>query len=295
MDALVRGLAGRVLGALVVGYGIAPLLAAPPAARAALDTVDLRSSAAIRVALPDALREISGLATTADGRLITHGDERAIVHELDARRGRSVRTFALDGRRRGDFEGVAVVDDRLFLMTSDGWLYETRADAGRDGASTSATAYDTGLGASCELEGLAYEPSDRSLLRGCKHPRTRALRGRVTLFRWSVDRRASGRPSAASVAVSVAESAATRGTGAGAFATSAVERDPRTGHYVLVAGPQRLLAEVTPAGVVVATRRLDHALHPQPEGIAFLGDSALLIADEGGSGRATLTRYPRTR
>jgi hypothetical protein len=64
---------------------------------------------------------------------------------------------------------------------------------------------------------------------------------------------------------------------------------------VAVAGPQRVIAEFTPAGAVVATRQLHRRLHRQPEGIAFLGDSAVLISDEGGKGRATLTLYPRVQ
>jgi hypothetical protein len=71
--------------------------------------------------------------------------------------------------------------------------------------------------------------------------------------------------------------------------TTAVTR--ANGEYVL----GRVIAEFTPAGAVVATRQLHRRLHRQPEGIAFLGDSAVLISDEGGEGRATLSLYPRVQ
>jgi hypothetical protein len=285
---------GRTRRGLAALVALAGVSAPQPAGRGrgALDDYDMRGSAAAQVQLPADLRELSGLATTADGRVVAHADERAIVYDLDARRGTAVRSLSLGAPPlRGDFEGVAVADGRLFLLTSDGWLYEARDWRGR--ATATYTRRDTGLGASCELEGLGYDPAERVLLVGCKRPRVRELRGLVTVFRWSVDRKTLGTPAR----VSVRERDLVRGTGAKGFRPSAVERHPRTGHYVLVAGPERVLAEITPAGAVVAARRLDPRLHRQPEGLAFLGDSVLLVADEGGSerGQGTLTWYRRRR
>ena len=266
--------------------------AASSAARAgdALDALDFRKETASQVRLPPALREISGLAVSADGRVFAHGDEQGIVYEVDYRRGVIVKAFSLgDPAVRDDFEGIAIVGARFFLVTSTGQLYETRE--GADGAAVAYTAYDTGLGAQCELEGLAYEPSDGALLVGCKRARSRPLRDAVTLFRWSIERRAPAAP--ARLSVPLAE--VVRRTGEKGFQPSSVEREPRTGHYMIVAGPQRAIVEVTPAGAVVAGRALSRRLHRQPEGLTFVADSAVLIADEGGNGPGTLTLYPHVR
>jgi uncharacterized protein YjiK len=179
-----------------------------------------------------------------------------------------------------DFEGIATAGARIFLITSAGRLYETRE--GADGGAVAFTRRDTGLGARCELEGLAYDASSRMLLIGCKRPRAAAVAASVTLFRWSIDRMSLGTPATVSIPVSAA-----------GFHPAGVERDPVTGHYVLVAARERRLLEVDARGAVVATRALPRRLHRQPEGLTFLGDSAILIADEGADGRATLTRYPR--
>ncbi len=263
--------------------------------RAELDAYDLREGRGTQLKLPHELREVSGLAVTGDGRLLAHGDERGVVYELDPRRGTVVKAFSLGTPPpRDDFEGIAVAGARVFLVTSGGRLYETRE--GADGAAVPFTVRDTGLGAACEIEGLAYEPADGTLIVPCKRPRgagrqDAALRGSVTLFRWSLARNALAAPPR--VAAPVA--AVVRGTGLTAFHPSSVERAPRTGHYVIVAGPQHALVEVTAAGVVVAVRELSARAHPQPEGITFVGDSTLLIADEGGSKRGTLTAYRRVR
>jgi hypothetical protein len=104
----------------------------------------------------------------------------------------------------------------------------------------------------------------------------------VTVFRWSLDRGAPAVPPSITIAL---------GTN---FHVSSIERDARTGHYVLVAGPQRLLAEISQRRAVVV-HRLEQRLHAQPEGVTFVGDSLLVVADEGSTGPATLTCYRRTR
>ena len=286
------------VGTLRLAGGVCALAAALMSAAAiravesgaVLDTFDFRKEAAVPVRLPRALREVSGLAVTTDGRVFGHGDERGIIFQVDHQSGTIVKWFALGSPAVfDDLEGLAVVDERLFLVTSRGRLYETRE--GENGVAMPYTSFDTGFGAQCELEGLAYEPSDRSLIIGCKRPYDPALRGLVTLFRWSIDRRAPSTPSRISIPVGEI----VRGTEVKGFHPSAVEREPRTGHYVVVAGPQHVIAELTPAGGVVATRVLSGRAHQQPEGVTFLGDSAVLIADEGGTGRGRLTMYPRVR
>jgi uncharacterized protein YjiK len=270
-----------VIGAPLYGFG------AQQRPAGVLDAFDLSTGNATQVALGRALHEVSGLAVTADGRVLAHADESAVVEQLSPCRGSIERVLAL-GRPpvRGDFEGIAVAGARVFLVTSTGRLYETRE--GSKGAVAPFTVLDTGFGRSCEIEGLAYDPSERVLLLGCKQWLRPAMRDRVILLRWSLERRAPAVPPMLSIPL--ADLAA--GTGSRSFHVSGIEREPRSGHYVLVAGPERLIAEVTPAGAVVAARPLNRRLHRQPEGITFL-DSVMVISDEGGAGTATLTCYKR--
>jgi uncharacterized protein YjiK len=76
------------------------------------------------------------------------------------------------------------------------------------------------------------------------------------------------------------------------FEPTSVEVDPVAGNCLVLAGPQKALAEVTPQGRVLSVAALPKRLHEQPEGIA-LTDGALVIADEGGGGDARLTLYSR--
>jgi uncharacterized protein YjiK len=240
--------------------------------------------------LPDALREISGLAATPDGRVFAHGDERAMIVELDVGREGVKKTFAL-GRHgaRGDFEGLAIADGRFWLVTSDGILYESVE--GANSAFVSFRTYDTGVGTLCEVEGLAFDPSSNALLIACKAPRVRALRGMVAVFTWSIPRRALVNRTG----IRVRADLVARAAGVSDFHPSGIERDPTTGHWLLVAARERAVAELTSDGRIVAGATLARRGHRQPEGIAVGADRALFIGDEGAGRRGTLTTYRYAR
>ncbi|MGQ0646367.1 MAG: hypothetical protein ACT4P7_02280 [Gemmatimonadaceae bacterium] len=259
-------------------------------AESILESFDLRGSAATHARLPRGLQEVSGLAVTGDGRVFAHGDERGVISQVDPCTGTVQKAFSLGKPATvADFEGIAIAGERFFLITSTGILYETRE--GANGDVVPFTRLDTGFGKFCELEGLAWDSADRTLLIGCKTPAIPALRNRMTLVRWSVDRRA---PASPPLSIPLAALAA---AGVKSFHPAAVEREARTGHILIVAGRQRQLLEVTAQGVVIATRSLNRQRHGQPEGLTLLGDSVLVIADEAGTGggRAAITCYRRGR
>jgi len=240
------------------------------------------------VQVPASLKEISGLAVTADGRYLGHNDEVAVVYELDPERGGVVKAFQLgDQPVRADFEGIAVVDDRVMLVTSDGVLYSSA-----EGDDQHAVAYETqttGIGRTCEVEGLAFEPADRSLLIPCKRLHDRSREDSVIIFRWSIDGRTLASPSR----IVLPRRGLTQGLGGKDFRPSAIERHPVAGTYFLLSANERAVAEITRAGEIVEVRALAKDQHRQPEGVAFTPELALVIADEGKT-NGQLTVYRRT-
>ena len=77
------------------------------------------------------------------------------------------------------------------------------------------------------------------------------------------------------------------------FHPSAIEVHPVTGSLLLVAAQEEALLEFTPQGRLLAAKELKKKDHPQPEGLAFLPDGTLVLADEGQGGPGRLTRYQR--
>lgn len=244
---------------------------------------------ATRLKLPERLKEISGLALASDGRLLAHNDEDGIVFAVDCAKGEVKKLFELGdsrGRLDDDFEGIAVTEEHVYLVTSDGRLYETQQ--GGAGDRVPCLIYDTRLGGDYEFEGLAYEPRTRELLLPTKDARGGSAAGPLCIFRWSVDTRRVVEGEQTEIPV---KEIASHIQGKH-FNTSGIERHPLSGNYFLVAGRQHALAEITPAGALVGVKELPGDWHRQTEGIAFGPDYGLILSDEGASKRARLTIYP---
>lgn len=238
-----------------------------------------------RWVMPKSLSEVSGLALTGDGRLFGHDDERGIIHEVDYRRGVVRKHFQLGSQLvRADFEGLAIVEGRFLLVTSTGKIYETRE--GQRNEKVRYTVYDTRLGKECEFEGLTYDPAIRRLLLACKVAREQDVKGQVVIYRVPLP----GQPGTPS-RLRIPLASLVAGTGRESFHPSGIERDPRTGNYVVIAAEERQMAEVTPEGRVLWTRPLAKELHGQPEGVTITPDGLLVIGDEARQREGTITLY----
>lgn len=237
--------------------------------------------------LPASLREISGLATTEEGRLFAIQDEQANVYQLDYAAGSIVKRFALGGPPvKGDFEGIATApDDAFYMITSAGRLYRFRE--GGDNDTVRYDAFDTGVRDRCEVEGLAHVASRGALALACK----RVYDGRkrfARIYFWSLETQRL-LPDPLDVDVRGVRSM----TGDKRLSPSGIEWDPRTDHLVMIAAQERVVVEFDMAGKLLWAEPLKRRYHRQAEGITYDPRGNLLISDEGGKGRARLTVYDR--
>jgi uncharacterized protein YjiK len=233
--------------------------------------------------MPGRLDEISGLAITSDGRLFGHDDERATVHEIDRVTGEIGKRVFVGGDPsiEGDFEGLAIVGERFFLVTSGGILYEFREVGDRETSQPRVT--DTGLERACEVEGLDYDPTDDVLLFACKT--STPERGTIVIQRLPMD---PGRQRPSPIEIPRAQLPA-RGLEAD-FGASSVAVSPAGTIFLASAAPEALI-EVDRSGRMLGAVELSHDRHPQSEGLAFSPDSTLYIADERNGQSARVTAY----
>jgi uncharacterized protein YjiK len=239
-----------------------------------------------RWVLPQSLREISGLALTTDGRVLAHGDEDGDVWEIDYRRGVLVKEFSLGERRvKGDFEGITIAHDVVYMLASNGKLYEFHE--GANGAHVAYTIHDTDLKAQCEFEGVAFDPAIDALVLACKHVHDKTIQGAIVLYRWSLVAKDSASRLTRVIVPVDSILAANQWKN---INPSDITIDPLTGNYIIIASLQKALLSITPAGALVFLRPLP-ASHPQPEGVAITKDGILLVSDEGGQGSGIITLY----
>jgi hypothetical protein len=275
---------------LIVGLVLSTALpaAAQVESASALGHYDLAGTPDWRAPLPTPLSEVSGLAVTPSGQLLAHGDERAVIWRFDPVRRQASSRFGLRSRGRllrGDFEDIALVGERLFLMTEAGEIFEGRAAP--DGAVVPSRRRSPGLGRGCGAEGLAWDAPSRSLLLLCKTARTRRWKNHLIVLAISIDTWRFER----SPRLLVSLAAIQRVTGQRHFHGTALARHPRTGSYLILAGPEHAFIELSRSGAVLGGGRLDRTVHRQPEGLAIGPDLTLFVGDEARGRTAAITAY----
>ena len=250
---------------------------------------DADPSKAIAVAewiMPSQLREISGLAVTTRGTVLTHDDNMGRVSEIDPRTGVLLKSFALSGQQKGDFEAITIAGQDIYLLESSGKLFKFRE--GADGTQVAFTVYDTKLGKECEFESLTYEADSSRLLMACKRILNQA-EGKVKELRiYALPLPLGDRTAMTAMSIPIDE---IRGKNKWKnFHPSDMTIDPFNGDYVIIASREKGYVEITPDGDVVRSEPLPGD-HRQPEGVAITKDSLFLVSDESNVKPPKITVY----
>lgn len=247
--------------------------AAPPVVNAPL-SYDLANPTQ-RHKLPNDLREISGLSYYKPGRLACVQDELGVVFIYDLSRKAIVdeHVFGKDG----DYEGVEYVGNKLYIMRSDGELYEMTPTDGVKilGSNPETRHIKTDLPGKPDMEGLGYDPKLEALLLATKDGKGTdkiiyfySLPNKM-LFQGIVLKQADLQ---------------TFENSTGEFKPSGIAVHPQTRDYYVLSSAAHQLAVLAPNGKVKSLVSLDEGALPQPEGICFAPDGTLYIASEGKKG-----------
>ena len=276
------------LAAAVVLFGlVAPAAASAQdgAVQGALARYDF-SQRSGRMELSDPLTEVSGLALGPDGGLYAHADERAWVHRFDLDGPVETQRFMLgDQTARDDFEGIAFVGDRLFMVSSRGLLYESRSGADREEMPYRMT--DLGLSGRCEAEGLEYLAARDELLVACKTAIPDGAHIIIHRVPISID---AARPDPIRVSRDrLDEEGLPR-----KFRPSGIAWDAEAGTLLIVSGRDEALIEISMDGELIGGVELSRNRHPQTEGIVVGPDGTLWLADEANGRPPRLTWYRPT-
>jgi uncharacterized protein YjiK len=234
--------------------------------------------------MPPELREISGLALTTRGTVLTHDDNVARVYEIDPKTGILIKGFSLEGGVRGDFEAITIAGSDVYLLRSNGKIYKFKE--GPDASQVPYSMYDTGLGKQCEFESMAYEADSSRLDLVCKKFLDKKAPKEVLIFHVPLPLGDPSKITALQIPIKdvIGKNKWTN------FHPSDINIDPVTKDYVIVASKEKGLIVVTPDGDVVRSEPLPGD-HRQPEGIAITPDSLLLVSDEANVKPPAITVY----
>ena len=281
----------RRLAVAAAAMLFAPLAAAAPPGRSATSiSAYLSHPPDHQYFLPQGLSEISGLAVASPNTVYAHNDEFAIVYEIELDTGKALKAFALGKpTAKGDFEDIAVRGGYVYLLESDGRLFE--APIGEHRQRVRYNVYDTGVGVHCETEGLSTGPQDGDFLILCKKPNENEFKDRLVIYLWNLRDRAP----VSTPWLNVSLDGLVQPLDQANFHPSAFYWRRDRGSFVIVSAKGHSAIEIDEQGKLIDRVKLNKEDHPQSEGLTIMPDGRLVLSDEGPRGRGKISIYTLPR
>jgi len=256
--------------------------------------------------LPDKLVEVSGLTYYDKNELALVQDEKGNIYFFDITTGKV--TDKIDFSDKGDYEGIELVNDHIWVLESNGNLF--RIKYSKKDKSYKTKDYKTDLSKKNDTEGLAFDRIGNRLLIACKgHPYIDDEKGKNKRAVYSFDleeEKLSKKPVIKFDLKQIKElkklnTMAKLGVdlltfinpskGDVSFQPSGIAIHPQTGNIYLLASVGKLLIVCNDEGDFLAVIKLKSSLFNQPEGICFYPDGNLYISNEGDDFAATILKF----
>jgi len=252
--------------------------------------------------MPEDLKEISGLTVSPDGNyLYAVSDEFGLIHLINKKTGERERQIRFN--TDGDYEGIEVVDNKVFLVKSTGTLYEVN-DLQGDSTTSKKTKFL--LKKENNIEGLAYDPHNHRLLFACKGKHCfkeneceskHECQSKKAIYSLSLKDNEFVHEPAFEITLKAtieflknnkseeelkkwkryvaAESEKF------AFNPSAIAIHPLTSNTYILSSKGKTFMVLNSEGKIIQMEKLNKKIHTQPEGIAFDKNGLMYISNEG--------------
>lgn len=244
--------------------------------------------------LPDTLREVSGLTNIDSTTFACIQDENGILFIYDGKKNeiRKQYTFNIDG----DYEGITRVGKTIYVLRSDGTLFEISDYESKDFKLTS---YATGIPAN-NNEGLCYDPDNNRLLIACKGKIGKGpeFKDKRVIYGFDLKTKTLTKEAVFDFDLQIIKEFAIKNKvdlptktrkqkGQPItepfikFRTSAICIHPLTKKLFLLSASDHLLFIFTMAGTIEHIEQLDPTMFNKAEGITFYDNGDMLITNEG--------------
>ena len=233
--------------------------------------------------LPKELNEISGIVWIDHNTFACVQDEDGIIFIYDSDERSVIDKIPFAGN--GDYEAIALEKNNLYIMQSDGLLYEIK-----DWTATNkiVSSHQTGFTSSNNMESLTYSKKDQSLLTVPKDKDQKDdYKG---IYKISLDSKKAN-VNAPSYKIEMNASALKDYRGKKlqkTFNPSEIAVHPKTNDIYVLEGKSPKLLILDQEGVLKTVYKLDEINFPQPEGMTFSEEGDLYISNEAANGPATI-------
>ncbi len=254
-----------------------------------------------KMILPSVLHEISGISVMDSVSVACIQDEYGVVFIYDVRRNVITKQISFNGN--GDFEGIANADGIVYVLRSDGVLYEI------ENLTSSGQAKKIPLNnlPYNNNEGLCYDQKGHRLLIAPKDKPDKDFEVKVKHGIYAYDLIRGGFIDQPVISFSLS-AIKDFTTGNKIFTrTKSDKKDyiskpdiklkpsdicihPLTGKLFTLSGSGQMLLVFDINGEIENITELDPKIYNMPEGITFFNNGDMLISNEGQKGNATLLR-----
>ncbi len=257
----------------------------------------------VTVMMPYVLHEISGITFVDPSTLVCIQDEKGILFFYDIIK--SEISKQKEFYAKGDYEGIARTEDTIYVLRSDGVIYEI---ADFKSADIIVTPFKTEI-PSKDNEGLCYDVESDMLLIACKDNPGKGDLSKDNRYIFGFDLASKSmimepvftfdidglKEFARTNNIDLPLKNSKKGLAVETdlkFRASGIAIHPVTGKLYLLSAEDHLLFIFDKSGTVQQMIRLNPVIFNQPEGITFLENGDMFISNEGpGKGPATLLRF----
>jgi len=248
--------------------------------------------------LPDKLKEISALSFDDQfQKLYVVQDENGLVFIIDKKTGEVEQE--IEFHKDGDYEGIEVVGEVVYIVKSTGTVYELKNFGKED---QEMEKYNLFLSRENDVEGLCFDPLKNKLLMACKGvPATgesfEVIRNKKVVYGFDIDTKEIDSIPMYNIQLDGIEKCLHSSTTIKDteklhahfvseeeelnFSPSGIAIHPQTKNVYVLSSAGKTMIVLNPTGEVIYIERLNKEIHRQPEGIAFDQDGTLYISNEG--------------
>jgi uncharacterized protein YjiK len=226
--------------------------------------------------LPAVLKEVSGISAIDNDRFACIQDERGSIFIFNLSTKNIEQEISFAGV--GDYEGIAVVGETIYVVTADGKIYEVKNyKSGKPGV----TNYRTHLTAKQNIEGLAYDSKNNRLLASVKD---QEMNGADYKGIYSFDLATKTMAKEPVYKIDLSDPLLANGKkkkSGNTIQPSEILVHPVTNEILVLDGPGGRLVVLDANGKIKKLHQLAGKAFSQPEGMTFAPGGKFYISNEG--------------